>query len=40
MEIESAPSNIGAYPPAMEPMTIPIMIDFLFDMARAERLFY
>ena len=32
-EIESAPSSIGAYPPAMEPITIPIMINFFLDMA-------
>ena len=34
-EIESAPSSTGAYPPAMEPITIPIMINFFLDMASA-----
>ena len=36
MKMESAPSSTGAYPPAMEPITIPIMMDFLLDMAYAE----
>ena len=35
-EIESAPSSIGAYPPATEPITIPIMINFFLDMASAK----
>ena len=34
-EIESAPSSIGAYPPATEPITIPIMINFFLDMGTA-----
>jgi len=39
-EIESTPSSIGAYPPAMEPITIPIMINFFLDMASAKPQFY
>ena len=39
-EIESAPNNTGAYPPAMEPITIPIMINFFLDMASAKLQIY
>ena len=39
-ENESAPNSIGAYPPAMEPMTIPIMINFFLDMTSAKLQFY
>ena len=35
-EIESAPNSIGAYPPAMEPITITIMINFFLDMGTAK----
>jgi len=31
-EIESVPNSIGAYPPAMEPITNPIRINFFLDM--------
>jgi len=34
-KIESIPRSTGAYPPAMEPITIPIMINFFLDMASA-----
>jgi hypothetical protein len=36
-KIESIPRSTGAYPPAMEPITIPIMINFFLDMASANR---
>ncbi len=36
-EIESAPNSVGAYPPATEPITIPIMIYFFLDMVSAKR---
>ncbi len=39
-KIESAPNNTGAYPPAMEPITIPIMISFFLDMVSAKLQIY
>ena len=39
-EIESAPSSIGADPPAKEPITIPIVINFFLDMVSAKLQFY
>ena len=39
-EIESAPNSRGAYPPAMEPITAPIRINFFLDMASVKLQFY
>ncbi|HAR48662.1 hypothetical protein ER57_12055 [Smithella sp. SCADC] len=38
--IESAPSSIGAYPPAMEPITIPIIMKLFLDIVFTMSFFY
>jgi hypothetical protein len=37
--IESAPSRIGAYPPAAEPIIIPIIIKLFLDTSTPEGIF-
>ncbi|PKN37785.1 MAG: hypothetical protein CVU62_08660 [Deltaproteobacteria bacterium HGW-Deltaproteobacteria-2] len=39
-EIESAPSSIGAYPPATEPIIIPIIMKLFLDIVFTNELFY